>query len=249
MQQFSTDAKALQEANAALGLLEQIEELNANLTAFSLTLNENQTAELSIYIKKLAALSSLLDDETNTPSLLSTNLLSKGLNKIERLGLGGEVIRLREVNKLQASEIASQLSLGVDTVRRFLKFYDNCKPSEKTKYQRTSIFNTAQQLEDLNVIIYKLLARTELVDAENFTRGISELRQTIKLAADVLEKSAAKNKEADFRRIMTEILCKELPHRQQEILQKFATIGINPVLESAFNPPVHKLKQIEMEEE
>lgn len=226
---FSVDTKAVQDANAALGLIEQLDELVTDLKAFKDVLPTEHKQELEVYLEKLSILSKLLDDTDEIA--FKDKLIGKKLTKIERLNLGGEIVRMREISKLTVDEIASQLSLGKSTILRFLKYYDKSKPSEKQQIRRSSIFDTAEQLEKLYAIIGRLLATTELTDSENHVRGISELRQTIKLAKEVLDEDRNRNREAEFKARMVEVLLKYLtPGDRQKVLAIFALMHIHPDL-------------------
>ncbi len=224
---MSLETQALSSAGAALGLIEQLENLVSDLREFGLTIPALARSELEVLVERLSAVAKLLDDDENLPDLIKGLQLSgRVASKVDRLKLGGEIVRLREVGRATNAEIAQQLGIGEQTVGRFLRFYDQCKPSEKARYQRSSIFDTTNQYEDLAAMIWRQLARLENLDNENHVRYISELRQLIKAAEQWMEKINQANKIEELRMAVAEILASELPHRRAEILQRFATIGL-----------------------
>ncbi|MGG6281743.1 hypothetical protein ACQ4M3_09255 [Leptolyngbya sp. AN03gr2] len=200
--------QAIANASAAIGLIEQLGVILEDLNSYKNTLPSIHQVELVGIATRLTSLIKVLDEDENLPSLVQSMQLSGRVSsKVERLRLGGEIIRLRELGRMSIDEIATQIALAPQTVSRFLKYYDSIKdPSEKSRFQRASIFDTTNQLEDLSAMIYRQLAKLESVDPEHHVRYIGELRMTIKAAQEWMDRVSNAQKMDELKSVVAEIL-------------------------------------------
>lgn len=227
---ISESKEAIDKAYAALSLIEQLESCMSGFKALIEYLPADHKPEYGVYLDQLEKLITVLDNDSEK---LGVGELIKGIpltqmraSKIERLGLASQVIRLREINKCSCNEIASRLQIDAASVSRFLKFYDSAPLSQKTKYQRSSIFDTTTQYEEVGTMIYRQLARLEDSDAENHVRYISELRQLLKAAHEWMDKVNTQNQMAEVKEAVIDILSTCLPEQQERIIKQFSSIGI-----------------------
>lgn len=224
-------SEALQKAQSALSIIEQLELLLTNLTAFSSQLNKLHRDELEVYISQLKSLISALDDNPEDLDLLHFKPLTAPLrSKIERLKLGGEIVRLREKG-YTINEISAELGLQGPAVSRFLKYYDQAKPSEKAKIHRISIFDTANQFEEIAATIYRMMARLEN-NGEVHVKYIAELRQVIVAAQKFMEQVSDRLQMEKIKEAVIAILIEELPEKRETILKRFGELNLT----SSFNP-------------
>lgn len=206
------DNQAIANASAALGLIEQLALVASDLGEYEVSVPKLHRPELVIIRGRLDSLIRLLNEEESLPDFAQSLQLSGRISsKIERLRLGGEVVRLRELGRLTIDEIATHVDLSPSTISTFLKFYDRLKEPQKARYQKASIFDTTNQYEDLGQMIYRQLARLENVDAEHHVKYIAELRMTIKAAQDWMDRVAHANKIEELKAVVAEILMRYVP--------------------------------------
>lgn len=223
------DNQAIVKANSSLGFYEQLDLVVSNLQSFSRTLNTSYSNELNVHIERLVGLVHLMDEEGYEPQV-TTSDLTKG-SKVERLGLSGEVVRLKEIHKLSNQEIADKLNIGSDTVSRFLRFYEKARPSDKAKYQRSSIFDSTQQYEEIASMVYRQIARLEN-DPEQHVKYIGELRQVIKAAQEWMKQANQMQKIEEIKQIITDILLDIAPEQRERVIKRFSEIGLRRILSS-----------------
>lgn len=207
----------------SMAVLEQFELLVSDLESYCMALPaSSHKDELLLHVQTLKTLVELIDIDGSTVS--STEKLSGNLpkSKIERYGMGGELIRLRREGKT-LQELSVQTGFNTRTISRFFKLYDEALPKRKLEMQRASIFDSAQQMEDLSALIHRSMARLEGANDEVNVKYVGELRQLIELAMNYAEKMANYEKFERLKQVTVEILLAELPQRRVEILQKIST--------------------------
>jgi hypothetical protein len=154
------------------------------------------------------------------------NLSTQSLSKIERLGIGKEIVRLRLENRVSIKEIAEKFSLSAATVSQFLKVYDQAKPDEQVRMRRTSIFDTTEQYERLNVKLDLLYAKVISSDQQVSVQVLGEMRKTIESAERFMAKYSEREKMERVLLIIQEVLQSELPEKRVAIMQRFAALGL-----------------------
>lgn len=217
-----TDTKINENVYNSMAVLEQFELLVSNLESYCMALPTEHQEELKLHVQTLKTMVELIDIDGST--VISQEKLSGNLpkSKIERYGMGGELIRLRREGKT-LNELATQFGFNNRTIARFFKLYDEALPKRKLELQRTSIFDSSQQMEDLSALIHRSMARLEGANDEVNVKYVAELRQLIELAMKFAEKMANYEKFEMLKNITVDILATELPHRRVEILQKIST--------------------------
>lgn len=217
-----TQVQPIDKACTALGLIEQLNEVTENLAQLTAQLPPEHRSEHEVYVGKLRAIVAALDtDLVSLPVVQGSEQASKlaKFSKITRLGIAGELVRLRATGKYTIEDLAVRFDVPAQQISRFFRYYDACSPSEKARVRRQSVFEISERLEDLLQIIVRQLARLEAVNDEVHVKYVAEFRQTVAMAANLLEKV---NHYHRFQQLITavgDLLVKELPHRQREITE------------------------------
>lgn len=157
-------------------------------------------------------------------------------SRIERMGLGREIIRLRTENKLKIEEIANRFDLSVYAVSQFLKAYEKAKPLEQARMRRTSIFDTQAQYETLGAQIHILLGKVQGIDNQVSVQVLGELRKTIESAEKFMARLSDQQKVDKIRQIVMEVLMDELPEKRIDIMKRFQELDMGRHLASASLP-------------
>lgn len=207
-------------APKALNLWEYMQSLLEGLEDYVETLPASHKEEGQHHLKGFQQLADLLDTDTTFTPLHGSIVFPT--SKIERLGIGGEIVRLRTRMTLQ--ELADKFNLTSQTVSRFLKRYDKMKASEKSQVRRHSVFDIFDRLEELSSMIYRQLAALEN-QPETHVKYIAELRQTLDLAARLAKELYTIRKYEQFKSAVVEVLLSELPERRRELQQRFALLA------------------------
>lgn len=208
--------------NAALAFVEEFVDLVEGFKQLGEKLSGDDKNHLSVLTAKLETLVQILDTERIPIPLVRENKLAGNQYRsvIEKLGLAGELIRLRQ-GKWTVKRICEHFDLAPRTVSRFFQYYDSMKPTEKVKYARKSVFDSTERLEELQVMILRQIARLEGSDDDIAVKYVSELRQTIQLAVTVSEKIANYQRYQSFTQLVSEILLQEIPpERRLAVLGK-----------------------------
>jgi AcrR family transcriptional regulator len=214
----------------ALAIIEQFELLLQNLKSFSQELSSSHRLELNVHIETLKSLIEILDT-SDTPFVNLKDSKPDGFRSIvERLKIAGELIRLRGEPGTKTKDLAEMFGISEGTIIRFFRYYDSCKPSQQIKYQRISIFDTTQQLEQLAVTIQRNMARLEGHNDDVNVKYVAEMRQVIIAAAQLAEKMSNYEQYVQFKAAVESILLEELPHKRTEILNKIGKARTNTVL-------------------
>lgn len=182
-------------SHQAASMYEQLERIGKLIGDCSEATSDPATAiELKLVDTKLKALLTLFDDEQSLPVLAAQLTAKSTSSKIERLGLSKEVIRLATTGRMPITEIQAHFKLqGIDldvhTIAKFIKAYEASSYAEKIRAKSKSIFDTSDQLENLLCIINTQLSKLNFAidpkQQDNHRAYVGELRQLIKLAADL----------------------------------------------------------------
>lgn len=219
--------------NEVLSLVEQFIEVKERLEELKERTSKNIKDDLELIIHDYNSLLEVIDSETSPIELVQTRNLSGQLrkNKIERLGIAGELIRLRKEGS-SIKRLSEQFSISRTTISRFFRYYDSLYPSQKSKYQRKSIFEVTERLEELQTLILRNLHRLEGTRDEVAVKWGAELRQTLELAVKVAEKindeKQRRREYEEFKETVREILVNELNEDQRvRVLEKLKSITPN----------------------
>jgi len=227
---------AITHSGTASSIYEQLESTTNLIESIaSATTDRGAATELSLVTTKLKALLVLFDEEDLLPVLASQLSIKTTKSKVERLGLSKEVIRLATQSKLSAPQIAEHFAgQGIDlvptTILRFLKAYESSTYAEKVRSKSTSVFDTSEQLERLlsivNTQLSKLAYSIDPKQQENHKGYVGELRQLIKLAADLQRSVQAQIEQSKFQSDIRYILLSVCtPDQQRMVLDRLRQYG------------------------
>jgi hypothetical protein len=144
-------------------------------------------------IEDLRAIGTVLDDcKTTIPILkeqFSLNTRVKNYSsQIQELGLEGQILHKYLSLKQSSTEIAEYFNLSAQTVGRFIRYYESCKPTEQLSLRKKSVFDVTDQLEDLAVIIERQMINLEGENDEIHVQYVREMRMTLELAMKVIDR-------------------------------------------------------------
>lgn len=224
----------LDRANRALALIEQLEMIAQSLAVLVDLVPSDLKTEVRAILARAEGLYAALNETEEGAAVveLSTSLADSAKTKIERLCLGSEIIQMRR-NGSTYQEIGRALDITPTSVSRFCRAYDLATPAKKAELRKKSIFDTAQNMEDLAAALYRQLAKLEATDPEHHVKYVSEMRQLIISAQKFMEQLSTKQKIDNISQLVMEILLQELPERRGEILKRFSDIGFRGMLQSA----------------
>lgn len=213
---------------SALAIIEQFELLHSRYVTLEEKLSGRNKKELEACNGMLAALIEAIDQSNSPIEVLRENPLGgrQWQSIIQRMQISSELIRMRGEPGMSIAKLSEIFAVAPGTISRFFRYYDKAKPSEKIRMQRASIFDSAEQLEELSVTIQRNMARLEGVNDEVNVKLIAELRQTIQLAALLTEKMANYQRYNAFMQAVYDILKEELPQRRNEILARISSAGV-----------------------
>lgn len=216
-------------------IYQELESVLKALCSLKQILDSEAAKELEISIERLKATLILFDKDSLLPAVAGQLEIYAARGTIERLGLSTEVLSLAASNKMSAKDIATRfkergIEVSESSVRTFLDRYDKSSYADKVRLRTTSVFDSGNQLEKLLALINAQLARlnyaTDPKQQEVHARYVSELRQTIKLAADLQIKL---NETLERRRfqdaVKTAILSVCTVEQRERILQLLKDFG------------------------
>lgn len=207
-----------------LAAFSQCDSTLGSLREIASRLDPEQAALVLEQVDLLAQALSVLnpEDEFSLPDRPS---LSKAVprSQVIQSGLASTVVEMR--NRLSPiAQIATATGLNEHAIRRFLKFYDSLPPIERRRCQATSVFDTTNRLEELFQLITRRLHVLETGDEEAHSRMVSELRQTIQLAATISEKIGTWTRVNALTELVKEVLMDELPHKRRAVSDRINKI-------------------------
>jgi len=142
--------------------------------------------------------------------------------EIDKLGLGGEVIRLKG-SGLTNEEIALKLQFSEDQVARYIREYRVMKPEEKRKVHQRSVFHVADELQSHYtelLALFKDAVANENPDLKLNT--LKELRMYMKLSADLVEKLQKMKDDEAYKMAVLDILDRMKPGEKAQALKQIA---------------------------
>ena len=222
---------SLERAHKAVGYIEQLEYIVKSLTSLSELVGAEYRGELKAVATRAEALYQALNETEEGASLIENGrqLSTMSMSKIERLKLGSEIVRMRN-NGQNYKDIGTYLDIDPSSVSKFCKAYDASTPAEKAELKKSSIFDIANNIEEMGAMLYRQLARLENADPEHHVKYAAELRQTIALADKFLEKNTARQKMDTLGQLVLEILIDELPEKRAQVIKRFAAVGFRGAL-------------------
>lgn len=203
---INPDNDTLKKTYQSLGLmeefyetLEKFEYLVKRVKSNNLLKIEDVLQELELILVEYKTLTETLDTNNVPVDIIRNEVLSiQTRSKIERLGLGSQIIRQRQDQKMTIDEIADFHKISSGIVRKFFLTYDNYKPAKQLQLrEENSVFNTSVQLEKLFIVIQNMLSRLES-DPAVHVKYISEARNLLNDAAKITDKQMEFVRYQDF---------------------------------------------------
>lgn len=230
------NTEALEKANQALAIIEQFETICDQLDELTETVALKDKASVVAIAARARALLKVID-ESDSEAVLAlvnedTKLSQLTTSKIEKLGISGELIRMRLENKMPIETIARKYHLSNETVMRFLKIYDRSTPLEKAKIRSRSIMDYINNWEEIGAMIYRMLHRLEN-DPEHHVKYLAELRQLTKDIEKFQSRHTAQQQIEQIKATLTEILIDIVPEKRALIRERLGLVGIGRYITQA----------------
>lgn len=223
----SIDDSALISAQKALDIFEQFDSLVLDLEGFCRDLTGITKEELLIHITKLKGILTILENSDTLPDITSQLISYNQKSKIERLGIGKNILHARFVQNRTIEEIKQQYEgqVSLSHISRFLGIYEKANARDKAKMFNPvddSVFSTEKQLEKLLVTINVQLSRLTYANdpkQQEVHKGyVGELRQLLKLASDFKSQMKQDSEQKAFQQNVSKILLTVCTDRQREIV-------------------------------
>lgn len=218
---------AIEVANRALSVLEQLTITYTDLNSEVQNLTLNQRADFAPIMERFKSLIDILcENDSELPELVKFKELDLNYNsKIERLRLGKQIVELKN-SGCGTKEIATRLNVDTKTISNFVRFYNSATPQEKIRIERRSVFDITNNLEELNRQIYRMLANIEH-NPEVHVKYIGELRQVLKFAGDWMQRVSSNRKYEELKEVIISILADELPEKRALIITRLEKVGFS----------------------
>lgn len=229
------ELKLIDSINNALIYFEHLEDVRDKLEEVAKHIKGEYEEDIKVILNKINVLVEALegteDEEVVNKYLKGAEDLGKTLpkTKIERLGYSKEIITLLSRGETVV-DIARRLSLTESSVKNFKKMYLAAKPIERIRIRKRSVFDIATNYEELGSMLYRSLAKLELIDPEHHVKYISEYRQLLVLADKFIKENTAKQKLEELGMLVKEVLISEMPEKRHYIINRLKEIGIGKAL-------------------
>jgi transcriptional regulator with XRE-family HTH domain len=160
----------------------------------------------------------MADEGLNYPIPASQLKAKTGI--IDKLGLGPEVLRLRK-SGLTLEDIEVQLGIDKNTVSKWLTKYNNLDMDQKKAVQQRSIFGLADRLEENYAELISTLQDVIATgDNDIKVKVMSEMRQHLKFAMEIMEKLEIIKQNERFKEVVLDLLDQEAPGIKAKALRK-----------------------------
>jgi transcriptional regulator with XRE-family HTH domain len=222
----SDDSVVIEKVHKALGFIEQIEALIISLDRLKNTCDEGSKLQVEEILARMQALYKALDTPSGEEFMGGGEKLLSYTSKVESLNLGPEILELRRKG-MTFERIAARLSISNATVSKFLRMYDEATPSKKIEMTKRSVFNVAENYEELGAMLYRCLAKLENVDPEQHVKYIGELRLLLTQVQKFIEQNTLRAKLQQLQELVRAILIKELPDKRERITKMFREYGLD----------------------
>lgn len=233
---ISPDNDMLKKTYQSLGL---IEEFYNTLDKFKYIINRINLSpsivindindELNLIYTEYIALTETLDTNNVPIDIIRNQVLSiQTRGKIERLGIGPQIIRQRQDQRLSIEEIADFHKISVGLVKKFFITYDKYKPAKQLQIrEENSVFNTTKQFERLFITIQRMLSRLES-DPAIHVKYVTELRNLVNDAAKITDKQMEFMRYQDFIKGVALIMERVAPEQRDLINSGIRSLLNNP---------------------
>lgn len=225
---------AAQSALDIVAFYEEMEGIARDLELFIRTLDRDNRVEGETIHARLSSLCETVgisDIEKITKGSV-TQLSSAYPSKIKRLGIANQIVDMVQQKNFSREEIAKRFGIGVDTVSRFLKAYDQATPREQAKLRKSSVYDIQTNMESLHAMMLRAISRFEM-DGEVNARNLSEYRQLLTLAQKQLQEMNTNKKLDELASLIEEVLLVHcLPESRPKVIAEFQRIGLSGFLTS-----------------
>lgn len=233
---YSPDNDTLKKTYQSLGL---IEEFYNTLDKLKYLVNQVKTKpnlkivdiqqELDLILTEYTALTETLDTNNVPIDIIRNEVLSiQTKSKIERLGLGSQIVRQRQDQRMTADEIAEFHKISSGLVRKFFNTYDKYKPAKQLQIrEENTVFNTTMQFEKLFIVINNMLSRLES-DPAVHVKYVTELRNLVNDAAKITDKQMEYMRYQDFIKGVAHIMEVVAPEQRELINTHIRSLLNNP---------------------
>lgn len=225
----SLENEALEKADSAISLLEQLENIISNLEAICKSIPRDICQDLQTEIDKMKSILALIDVRDSPVDLLNLKALPK--SKIARMGINREVIDMH-LQGISDSEIAKTFGLSTITISNFIKVYTSAIPSQQENIRNWSVFDTAGRLEEMGALIYNQLARLG-ADPNTQNKFVESQLKVIDQAQKFAQNWEGRKTVQQIQTMVQEIFMDELsshPELRQRVFDRFNTLGIQKAL-------------------
>jgi transcriptional regulator with XRE-family HTH domain len=226
--------QAQQRALEAVSFIELLENLLRDLKTFSDSLPQEYRYEANVHTASLTAIVEAVNAEDfDVQHLGMTTSLSKMYpSKVQRMGIAGQLIAMREEGKYSLQEISERFGISRSTVSAFYQAYDAAKPSQKAKMSKNSIYDIQDNMENLHGMLLRTISRFEL-DGDITNKNLSEYRQLLALAHKQLKDISTAEKFDKLAVLIEEVLLQHcLPDSRQYIMSEFQRLGLSGLMDT-----------------
>lgn len=209
-----------------MGLIEELGEVTEELRDLArITSKQTHRDTMNSICERLEFIVNVLDTQAD-PIVIrrNTQLSERFTSVVVNLGISGELIRMRQQG-VALNVICRTLNISTEAARRFFRYYDSITPTEQIKYNKNSVMNTTERLEELMNMILRRLHALEGMNDEVHVQYIKELRQTIDLASKVAERIVSYEQYNNFKSAVWEILKTMAPERRTEIIKQIQKLN------------------------
>lgn len=142
--------------------------------------------------------------------------------EIDRVGLGGEVIKLKGQG-LTNAEIAAKLQFSEDQVALYIRDYRVMPPEVKRRVHQRNVFHVADELQSHYSELLSVLK--DAIDNENQEmklNSLRELRHYMKLSSELVERLQKMKDDEAYKMAVLDILDKMTPGSKAIALKQIA---------------------------
>lgn len=185
--------------------------------------------ELELIFSEYLNLTETLDTNNVPIDIIRNEVLSiQTRSKIERLGLGSQIVRQRQDQRMTVEEIANFHKVSPNLIKKFFLTYDKYKPAKQLQIrEENSVFNTTKQFEKLFIVIQNMLSRLES-DPAVHVKYVAELRNLVNDAAKITDKQMEFMRYQDFIKGVATVMENIAPDQRELINASIRSLLNNP---------------------
>lgn len=238
--------QAQEEALVIVAFIEKFENLIHNFSAFTEGIKDKEDKkEAEVYLATLKSMYSAIDGTgSNQLAIAITNrqdFITKFPNKIKRLGVAADIIKLVKEMGQPINAVAEQFGLGTSTVSKFIELYDKASPVSRAQLTKHDVYDIETNMQRIHAMLLRQLSKFE-ADGDVSSKFLSEYRQLIQLADKQMKEWNSMKKIDKLQTLIYEIFSNTLrdhPELRMAVLEEFKQVGIKgltaevkPILEA-----------------